>query len=90
MMEVVTRAIVASKLKNYLHNDISLSDLVEWAENTMNEGEFDDKDYSLLRNIVAQLGLADVKAFSLSWEDINSYLGELGFSIQVKVVPQSH
>ena len=35
----------------------------------MQEGAFADPDAALLRDVVARLGVADVRAFGLAWED---------------------
>jgi hypothetical protein len=66
---VITRETVARKLAAYLHHEISLGDLVDWAHLTMMEGEFEDAYHDVIRDAVARLGLADVRAFGLTWED---------------------
>ena len=82
---MITRQDVVNKLINYLGHRISLEELVEWAENAMMEGEFEEHDLSLLRDIVARLGLSDTLAFGLSWEDCKSYLRTLGYDVEVRV-----
>jgi len=39
-----------------------------------------------LRSVVSRLGLADVRAFGLTWEDCEQLLGELGYAARVDVV----
>ena len=75
----VTRDILAEQLKAYLNGQLSLSNLVSWAENVMMDGEIDDVCYDLIRDIVAQLGVADVAAFGLTWENARSMLESLGY-----------
>ena len=65
----VTRETVAEKLAAYFHHEITLAELVDWAEMVMMEGEFDERQVDALRDVVAHLGLADVRAFGLNWED---------------------
>jgi len=80
----IAREEVAKKLIDYLHHRITLTELVDWAESTMMEADFDEKDYETLRDIVSRLGLADVKAFGMTWENCEDFLSQLGY--QVKVV----
>jgi len=85
-MKVITSKMVANKLSEYLHHQLSLSELVDWAENAMMAGDFSDKNYETIREIVSRLGVADVKAFGLSWEDCQQFLKRLGYTIRVEVV----
>ena len=85
-MEQINRQIVADKLGAYLHHQMSLAQLVDWAESAMMEGEFDLPDVDVLRTVVARLGVADVRAFGLTWEDCEQLLGQLGYSAQVSIV----
>lgn len=82
----ITRQTVAEKLRAYLRHELSLAQLVDWAEKAMADGEFDEQDFQSIRDAVAKLGLADVKAFGLTWEDCESLLKRLGYSVQVDVV----
>ena len=49
------------------------------------EEEFDPDNLDTLRNIVSRLGLADVRAFGLTWEDCESFLRDLGYHVHVEV-----
>lgn len=80
---MITRETVAKKLGDYLQGDIALNELVDWSENSIAEGEFED---SKLVEIVARLGLADVRAFGLAWEDFQEILRALGLSARVDLV----
>ncbi|HOV22395.1 MAG TPA: hypothetical protein P5150_02265 [Candidatus Ratteibacteria bacterium] len=82
----VNRKIVAEKLKDYLDFKISHSQLVDWAENIIEKGEFDENDVEILREIVGYIGLSDVKEFGLSWEDCKNFLEKLGFKVKVEVI----
>ena len=63
---MITRETVAKMLWDYLHGDLALSELVDWSENSIAEEEFEN---AKLLEIVGRLGLADVRAFGLAWED---------------------
>lgn len=82
----ITREEVAGKLKDYLQHRISLNELVDWAERAMMEGEFEEEHLEELREIVGRLGLADVRAFGLTWEDCEEFLRRLGYEVRVEVV----
>jgi hypothetical protein len=80
---MITKETVAKKLGDYLHGDLSLMELVDWSENSIAEGEFENPR---LLEIVARLGLADVRAFGLAWEDFQEILQALGLSAKVDLV----
>ena len=81
----ITRELVAGKLGAYLHHELSLGSLVEWAEAAMQEGAFEEAHFDGIRDAVARLGLADVRAFGLTWEDCQEILNELGYSARVEI-----
>ncbi len=83
---LITKPTVAGKLAAYLHHEISLAQLVDWAENAMMDGEFAEQDMSALRAVVSRLGVADARAFGLSWEDCEQLLRQLGYAARVDVV----
>ena len=83
---VIGRRAVARKLTSYLHHRITLDELVDWAEGAMMEGEFSQADLPVVRDVVSRLGLADVRAFGLLWEDCEGMLQRLGYSVQLDVV----
>ena len=81
----ISREEVAQKLIDYLHHRITLAELVDWAESAMMEADFDERDYETLRDIVSRLGLADVKAFGMTWEDCKDFLSQLGYQVRVVI-----
>ncbi len=83
---VITRQVVADKLSTYLQGQQSLADLVSWAEEAMGEGEFDESDFRVIRDVVSRLGLVDVAAFGLTWEDAVGMLSRLGYRARVEVL----
>ncbi|NIU02138.1 MAG: hypothetical protein GWN01_14905 [Nitrosopumilaceae archaeon] len=84
-MRIITSKDVANKLSAYLHQQIELDELVDWAENVMMEDDFNDENYDTLRDIVSRLGVADVKTFGLTWEDCRDSLHKLGYQVKVEV-----
>ncbi len=83
---MITKQIVAAQIAAYLHHEISLAQLVDWAEAAIMEGEFDERDMEALRTVVSRLGLADVRAFGLEWDDCEKLLQQLGYSARVDIV----
>ncbi len=86
----VTRKTVAAKLEAYLHHRISLPQLVLWAENAMMDGDFGTRNLKAIRNVVAHMGVADVRAFGLTWDDCEQFLHQLGYDARVEVVESGH
>ena len=82
---LITKQTVAEKPAAYLHHDISLGQLVDWAENAIMEGDFDERQLSVLRDSVLRLGVADVRAFGLTWEDCEQLLKRLGYTARVDI-----
>jgi hypothetical protein len=86
MSQVITRQLVADKLAAYLQHDLSLTDLVDWAEYAIMDGEFERQHLSAIRDVVARLGLADIRAFGLTWEDCEELLKRLGYAAHVQIM----
>ena len=82
----LTKQTVADKIAAYLHHDLTSGQLVDWAERALMDGEFAARDAKILSSVVARLGVADVRAFGLAWEDCEELLRKLGFSPRVEVV----
>ncbi len=86
----VTREIVAERISAYLRGEQRLAALVSWAEDAMREGGFAQGDFAEIRDVVARLGLADVAAFGLTWEDAVGMLSRLGYraKVDIQAVPK--
>ena len=84
-MALITKQTVAEKIAAYLQHSITLDQLVDWAENAMMDGEFDEHEIDTLRTVVARLGVADVRAFGLTWDDCEQALRQLGYSARVDI-----
>ncbi len=81
----ITRQKVGQKLIDYLYHHITLAELVDWAESAMMEANFEEKDFEIVRDIVSRVGLGDVKAFGMTWEDCEDFLSQLGYRLSIKV-----
>ena len=86
-MQLVTSKVVAEKLTSYLHHEFGLAGLVDWAENIMMDGDFDENNYEILRDIVSRFGVADVRTFGITWEECERFLNQLGYSVNIQVCP---
>jgi len=82
----ITKQTVANKIAAYLRHEISLAELVDWAENGMMEGDFAERDAAVLSGVVSRLGVADVRAFGLTWEECEQLLRQLGYTARVDIV----
>ncbi|MFH1097860.1 MAG: hypothetical protein V1749_10240 [Candidatus Desantisbacteria bacterium] len=83
-MKVISKDI-AQKITDCLDHRITLKGLVDWAELMMMDAEFDMVDFDTTREIISRLGLADVRAFGITWEDCEEFLNRLGYSAKVTV-----
>ena len=86
-MNVITSQMVAEKLMAYLRHQISASELVDWAEDAMMDADFAAGQADVLRPVVGRLGLADVRAFELSWQDCEVMLDQLGYKVRLEISP---
>jgi hypothetical protein len=83
---MITRDVLASQIRDYLQHRLSQSALVDWAERAMMDEEFDARDADMLRDIIARLGISDSREFSVTWEELDRYLSQLGYRAKVDVI----
>ncbi len=83
---IVTKQTVADWIAEYLHHRITLAQLVDWAENVLMDGEFEEQDAEMLSVVVGRIGVADVRAFGLTWDDCEELLRRLGFSARIEII----
>lgn len=84
---MITRESVCDMLLAYLNSRISLSRLVEWAEHALAEEDLAPYEAEVISDSLARLGLADVRAFGLTWQEIDAMLAALGYQAQVRAEP---
>jgi hypothetical protein len=81
---VITRQTVSTKLFNYLNQQITLVELVDWAENSFIDSTLvPDSDVDLLNDILGYLAAADRPQFPLTWERCADFMTRLGVSVKV-------
>ena len=88
-MDPIARTDAITKLGGYFDHRITLAALVDWAEDAMQEGALADPGAALLRDVVARLGVADVRAFGLTWEDCEELVRRLGFRAEITLRPST-
>lgn len=81
----ISKEQTAAKLGAYLSHKITLDELVDWAETAMMDGAFYDKDSDILAEVIARIGVSDVRAFGLTWEDCEAMLQKLGYKSRVEI-----
>jgi hypothetical protein len=82
----ITKQTVAGQMAAYLHHEITLGQLVDWSERALMDGELAEGEAKTLSAVIARLGVADVRAFGLAWEDCEELLHKLGYAPRVEVV----
>ncbi len=82
---VITRQMVAERISAYLRGQQRLAEIVSWAKEAMREGEFAEQDFVVIRDVVSRLGVADVAAFGLTWEDAVDMLSRLGYRATIEI-----
>ena len=84
-MQPITSDDVVFRLTGYLQHELTLDELVGWAEAAMMDAEFDGDHYEEIRDTVSRLRVADVRAFGLTREDCEQLLNRLGCTVRVEV-----
>ncbi len=83
---IVTRKLLVEMLLKYINRAINLSELVDWAEEMVREADFEEGHFELIEDILARIGLADVREFGLTWDDCYDYLHKLGYDVKVELL----
>jgi hypothetical protein len=82
---IITKNQVVEMLLKYINRQINLSALVDWAEKMMQDADFEDKNFDVIRDVLSHIGLADVREFGLTWDDCYDYLHRLGYDVKVEL-----
>lgn len=82
----ITKQTVADKIAAYLHHEMTLAQLVDWAERSLMDDKMAEPDTQTISSVLARLGVSDVRAFGLVWDDCEALLKKLGFAPRVQVV----
>lgn len=57
-----------------------------FAEFSLIDDAFDHAHFAAIRDAIARIGVADVRAFGLTWEACEQLLDQLRYSTQVSIV----
>lgn len=80
---MITRQTIGKQLRAYLNSELSFAQLVDWTETAMVDDEMEEGYDRMLFDMLARIGVADVKEFELSWQDIVDMLDKLGYRANV-------
>jgi len=80
---MITRKDISEKFDSYLQHRLTLNELVNWCKDALLHNNFEDDHTHKIRNILAQIGSADVKSFGLNWEDFEEIMHKLGYTLQI-------
>jgi uncharacterized protein with GYD domain len=83
---LITSKLLADMLMKYINREITLAQLIDWAEEGIREADFEPERFEVIRDILARIGLSDVREFGLTWDDCYDYLHRLGYDIKVELV----
>ncbi len=82
----MTRQKILEHLNAYLNHQLTLTELVDWAETALIEPNFpEDEDVDLLMDVLMYLGAADTRGFPLTWEVLSEFMTRLGGNVRVIV-----
>ncbi len=88
---MITREQVSNKLLAYLNQQMTLAELVDWAEDCFVIGGFGpEEDIPVLRDVVMYLAAADSQAFPLTWEVCADFMQQLGTPVKVIISDPHH
>ena len=83
---IITRQMVSQQLLAYLNHELTLDELVDWAERTFIDAALEpEADTDLPNDILGYLAAADTAQFPLTWDQCAEFMDRLG--TPVKVVP---
>jgi hypothetical protein len=81
---VITRQMVSEQILNYLNRNLTLAELVDWAENSFMDSAIEPEvDTELLNDILGYLAAADTSQFPLTWDTCADFMAHLGTPIRV-------
>lgn len=80
-MATITKQTVVNRLIDYMNGDLTLPELVDWAETVMIDTP---TDTALTHDVLAYLAAADVEGFPLTWSECYDFLRQLGATVHVE------
>jgi len=85
--EVLIRGSMVRQMNRYLSRKIDLTELIEWAQDTLADGQLSAEDEAFLLDLVAEAGEPGSESFGLTLEACSELMGRLGQDLQVKTAP---
>ena len=85
--EVLMRGAIIQQMNKYLARELSIDELVTWAQDTLEAGDLSPDDEALLRDLVARAGEPDSATFGLTIEEWSRLLHRLGQELRVSTSP---
>ena len=79
----LTYQAVANKILAYLHHELPLAELMAWCASAAFEAPLMPGTEDVLTPILMRLGVSDVEAFSLSWEEWEAIMRQLSYRLEV-------
>jgi hypothetical protein len=85
-LTMLTRKLVLEQIDHYLNRQITLAQLVDWAENALMEPTSPtNEDADTIMDVVSYLGAADTRGFPLTWDRLDDFIERLGGRVLVRV-----
>ncbi|MCC6612898.1 MAG: hypothetical protein IT320_05420 [Anaerolineae bacterium] len=82
----MTHQTILQKLNEYLNHEITLAQLVDWAETALIEPDIAPReDADAIMDALMYLAAADSRGFPLTWDIVTSFVERLGGSVRVSV-----
>ncbi|HRE40538.1 MAG TPA: hypothetical protein PLG90_04320 [Ignavibacteria bacterium] len=81
---------IAEKILEYLQRKITFEGLVNWAENSIMNDEFDNTDLPIIKEIVGRIGLSDVKEFGINYDDLTDMLNKLNYELRWDMINKNY
>jgi hypoxanthine phosphoribosyltransferase len=85
--EVLMRGAIIQQMNKYLAREVSIDELITWAQDTLAAGDLSPDDEALLRDLVARAGEPDSATFGLTIEEWSRLLHRLGQELRVSTSP---
>jgi hypoxanthine phosphoribosyltransferase len=85
--EVLMRGAIIQQMNKTLARELSIDELIKWAQDTLKAGDLSPDDESLLRDLVAWAGEPDSATFGLTIEEWSQLLRRLGQELRVSTSP---
>jgi len=83
----MTQQTILQKLNEYLNHEITLAQLVDWAETALIEPDIpQSEDADAIMDVLMYLAAADSRGFPLTWDIVTTFVERLGGSLRVSVV----